>query len=166
MRPDPETQHEPVETRRGDGGFSLMELMVVVLVIAILIAVIVPTFFSARNRADDRAAQSSLRHALIAAKAMYSDTSSYAAADESSTGLATVEPNLTYIAHAVSSNGPKSVSVNAGAASWSAAVRSNSSKCYWIKEVGTAGIVYGGNVNSPGTCSGDDAAAAAGTSFP
>src|SRR4051794_16033339 len=100
-------------TTRGDKGFSLIELMVVVLIIAILIAIIVPTFFSARNRADNRVAQSSLRHALIAAKSMYSDTSSYATADESSSGLVTVEPNLAYVGHSVDSGAPRVVSVSA-----------------------------------------------------
>jgi type IV pilus assembly protein PilA len=83
--------------RRDERGFSLPELMVVVLVIAILIAIVLPTFISARARADNRAAQTSLRHALIAAKAMYTDQATFAAADESPTGLPTVEPNLSFV---------------------------------------------------------------------
>jgi prepilin-type N-terminal cleavage/methylation domain-containing protein len=157
---------DPIEMHNDEDGFTLTELVVAVLVIAILIAIVVPTFISARARADNRAAQTSLRHALIAAKTMYSDTSGFAGADESPTGLMAVEPNLTYVAHAVSSNSPKSVSVNAGPGSWSAAAHSNSGNCYWIKEVAAASISYGGNLSSPSTCSGDDAAAAAGTSFP
>jgi prepilin-type N-terminal cleavage/methylation domain-containing protein len=53
-------------TRRGDAredGFTLIELMVVVLIIAILLAIAVPTFLGARERANDRAAQTDLRNA-------------------------------------------------------------------------------------------------------
>lgn len=54
-------------------GFTLIELMVVVLIIAILIAIAIPTFLGARERAQDRAAQSTLRNALTAENVYYTD---------------------------------------------------------------------------------------------
>src|SRR3954453_8850319 len=58
-----------------DDGFTLIELMVVVLIIAILIAIAIPTFLGAQNRARDRGAQSNLRNALTAAKTVATDNS-------------------------------------------------------------------------------------------
>ena len=68
-------------TRRRDeeDGFTLIELMVVVLIIAILIAIAIPTFLGARARAQDRAAQSDLRNGLTAEKTVYTDLQVYSA---------------------------------------------------------------------------------------
>ena len=59
--------------REDEQGFTLIELMVVVLIIAILIAIAIPTFLGAQDRARDRAAQSDLRNAFTAAKSIASD---------------------------------------------------------------------------------------------
>src|SRR5437899_11537396 len=67
----------PCEGRIGTPTRFLIELMVVVLIIGILIAIALPTFLGARNKANDRAAQSSLRNALTTAKACFTDNDSY-----------------------------------------------------------------------------------------
>ena len=81
-------------------GFTLIELMVVVLIIAILIAIAIPTFLGARQRAQDRAAQSDLRNALTAAKVYFVDTEDYggAAANDAAyeTSLEAIEPSLDF----------------------------------------------------------------------
>src|SRR5436305_9924936 len=64
-----------IERRRDEEGFTLIELMVVVLIIAILIAIAIPTFLGARTRAQDRQAQSNLRNAFAAEKVVYTDRS-------------------------------------------------------------------------------------------
>jgi type IV pilus assembly protein PilA len=152
--------------RGSEEGFTLIELMVVVLIIAILIAIAIPTFLGARARAQNRAAQSSLRNALTAAKTMYTDQNSFSAADENaSTGLTTVEPSLSYVAHTALSTGPKVVSVHAQATQWSAAAKSDSGNCYLIKDVATGpGTTFGSDTAA--NCDGDHADAAAATAFP
>ncbi len=73
--------------RDAEQGFTLIELMVVVLIIAILIAIAIPTFLGARQRAQDRAAQSDLRNGLTAEKTVYTDSQVYDATTATMKGI-------------------------------------------------------------------------------
>jgi type IV pilus assembly protein PilA len=73
--------------RDDEEGFTLIELMVVVLIIAILIAIAIPTFLGARQRAQDRAAQSDIRNGLTAEKTVYTDTQAYDATTATMKGV-------------------------------------------------------------------------------
>lgn len=60
-----------------EGGFTLIELMVVLLIIAILLAIAIPTFLSVSGGARDRAAQSNLTNAITDAIAMYQNSQAF-----------------------------------------------------------------------------------------
>jgi type IV pilus assembly protein PilA len=137
--------------REDERGFTLIELMVVVLIIAILIAIAIPTFLGARERAQDKAAQSSLRNGLTAAKTIYTDNEDYA--DATVAELQNVEPSLTFVATDTASAGPKEVSVGSTAANLVVmSSESKSGKCFWIRD-NTQGPGTEFASGSGGTCS-------------
>ncbi|HEV2889957.1 MAG TPA: prepilin-type N-terminal cleavage/methylation domain-containing protein [Frankiaceae bacterium] len=64
--------------RADDDGFTLMELLVVVVILGVLAAIAIPTFLSQREKAWERAAQSDLRNAAIEAESYFNDNLTYA----------------------------------------------------------------------------------------
>ncbi len=139
--------------RDEEEGFTLIELMVVIMILAILIVMGLPTFLGVRARFQDRAAQSDLRNTVLSARIMFTDNATFTSANEMPAGLVTIVPNMCYVAGGtasaaagtvacVSGAGGGSISVASSATQFSAARYSNSTSCFVILDTPT-GTSYG-----------------------
>jgi prepilin-type N-terminal cleavage/methylation domain-containing protein len=63
---------------RREDGFTLVEVLVVLVVIAVLLAIAIPAYVSQRDRANDAVAQADLRVSLPSVEAYFSDNGTYA----------------------------------------------------------------------------------------
>jgi type IV pilus assembly protein PilA len=142
----------------GDEGFTLIELMMVVLVIAILIAIAIPTFLGARSRAQNRTAQSNLRNALSAEKTIFTDASAYSS--DATTALPSVEPSLRWVNGATTFNNAARNTVGVATGQTVVAndtvylgVMADSGKCFYLRDQSNgAGVSYGNAAPAGGNC--------------
>jgi type IV pilus assembly protein PilA len=86
-------------------GFTVIELLVVIIIIGILLAIAVPSYLGFRDRAANNSAKANLRAALPSAETFYADNGTYAAMD--ATALVAIDsgvsPTLTVASAAAGS---------------------------------------------------------------
>ena len=131
--------------RESEQGFTLIELMVVVLIIAILVAIAIPTFLGARDKANDRAAQSDLRNTLTAQKAYFADKQAYAAYNDAD--LVASEPSIAFVnvgANALAKDNKVIVilATSTGGTTNDTVIlgsRSSGGTCFWLRDVAKSG---------------------------
>jgi prepilin-type N-terminal cleavage/methylation domain-containing protein len=71
--------HEQTRQRSdgNQGGYTLVELLIVFIVIGVLLAIAVPSYLAVRDRASKNTVKTNLRSALPAAQAYYADNGTY-----------------------------------------------------------------------------------------
>ncbi len=125
-----------------EGGFTLIELMVVLLIIAILLAIAIPTFLGVTGSAKDRAAQSSLTNVLTESVATYQNNQSFPSS-ATITNYSSADPQFSW--------------VNGAASTGACTAGANSAKCVSVTpvDVQAAGDAQGvvlAVLSSTGTC--------------
>ena len=134
---------------RNSEGFTLVEVMVVVIVIGLLIAIGIPTFLGARDRASDSAAKARATHALKTQKVAASDASQrfrsaseLASEDTSLKALPLndgVEPSVLGAVYVKEPSGDLVTLV----------ARSSTGKCFWTRASKTGTTEYAVNDCDP-----------------
>jgi prepilin-type N-terminal cleavage/methylation domain-containing protein len=79
---------------KDERGFTLIELMTVILIIGVLVLLALPTFLGTRNRAHDATTKADVRNAYAAERAYYTDTLTYTTNPATMTAI---EAAITYV---------------------------------------------------------------------
>jgi len=155
-----------------DAGFTLIELMVVLLILAILLAIAIPTFLGVTKSANDRASQSNINTAFTNAKALFQQygqsyvNPNIAGFNNASfvASLTAAEPSVTFVAGSQTA-GTGNSSATGNVSVWEdgtgqglvLASYSPSSKNCWLfvdnpgTPTGTPWLQTGGTVTATGT---------------
>jgi len=122
-------------------GFTLIELMVVVMIIGQLLLLSIPTFIGTKNHAQDVAAKSSAVRAIQTGRIVYTDTVSYTSATPAN--LATAEPSMQFFNATTPSTGSSNASTdNSSPQVLTVAVWSASGTCFYAKDQALIGTSY------------------------
>lgn len=134
------------ERRNEESGFTLVELLVVMLILGILAAIAIPAFFSQRDKGYDSDAKADARTVQTALETYAIDNDgAYTAADQ--TALADIEGTINDIP-------TTDLTLTVGADTYSVAVKSKSGNVFTVARAASGSISNTCTTAGDGGCNG------------
>lgn len=151
---------------RRDDGFTLVELMVVLVVIGLLVSIAIPQYLGFRSRAQDAGAQASIGVAQKITFVLALDDEEFPDAATLVATLPVIEPIYSWVDGSQNSTGPGVVSVadDAAGSELALAVASFSGRCYYLRMSLTAGT-FKHRVDAAPSCKAEDFVDGAGSGW-
>jgi prepilin-type N-terminal cleavage/methylation domain-containing protein len=146
---------------REEDGFTLIELMVVVVILGALMLMATSTFAGVRSRAQDSAAKQTAARTLETGRIVFTDGATYSPATPLE--LMKTEPSLDAVDEVTNSDGPSKASTWVPDAlttgrQFVAAVYSDAGNCFYIRDWVTIGIGFAVERGvAPADCTADQA---------
>ncbi len=135
---------------RGGRGFTLIEVLVVLVIIAILAGIAIPTFLPQRQKGQDAEAKSLVRNAMTVLEAAYIDAKTFdpTAAGMLPDDLHAIERPITFVVHEGAATAPIAVASNSTvnytgtAAAYAIGAASESGKTFGVVVDRATGTTY------------------------
>jgi type IV pilus assembly protein PilA len=137
-----------------ESGFTLIELMVVLVIMGILMAIAIPTFLGVTSTANDTSTQSNLANVITAAKAIYAKTGVYPATTKMVKSLGADEPEFGFTAGTTTKQHTLSILTGTTTGTFFAAAdyMTKTHVCWVAVDTAQKGIKYG-YITASGTSS-------------